>query len=192
MEDATRRHFFHHAKDEFEGERRDCHWCQLRSFATHKSIPITIVNDCDDSVLPPGFRFIDDRILGRGVKPAEDSFRSGCSCAHDGDCQFSGCHCLADLDDEDDVEEEEGEWDDELYVDTNRGNAGTPKKAYAYHARGLKAGHLRSKLHDSKVPLYECHQGCACSNDCPNRVVERGRTIPLQIFRTEERGWGTF
>ncbi|KAG6105625.1 Histone-lysine N-methyltransferase, H3 lysine-9 specific dim-5 [Claviceps sp. LM219 group G6] len=40
------------------------------------------------------------------------------------------------------------------------------------------------------MPIYECHQGCCCTRDCPNRVVERGRTVPLQIFRTDDRGWG--
>ncbi|KAG5953538.1 Histone-lysine N-methyltransferase, H3 lysine-9 specific dim-5 [Claviceps arundinis] len=38
------------------------------------------------------------------------------------------------------------------------------------------------------MPIYECHQGCCCTRDCPNRVVERGRTVPLQIFRTDDRG----
>lgn len=45
---------------------------------------------------------------------------------------------------------------------------------------------------DCDAVIYECHSGCACSAECPNRVVERGRRIPLQIFRTEGRGWGEF
>ena len=63
---------------------------------------------------------------------------------------------------------------------------------YVYHTRGDKAGLLRSRFLDSREPIYECHEACACSstNDCANRVVERGRRIPLQIFRTVDRGWG--
>ncbi len=49
---------------------------------------------------------------------------------------------------------------------------------------------MRSKILESKLPIYECHAECGCGIDCPNRVVERGRQVPLQIFRTESRGWG--
>ncbi len=117
-------------------------------------------------------------ILGEGVKAAEDSFHSGCTCGGEGaDCQFNGCECLADLEDHSGDEYESG-------------SALKPRKAYAYHSQGLKAGLLRSKLLDSSSPLYECHSGCSCSTACPNRVVERGRTLPLEIFRTRTRGWG--
>lgn len=114
-------------------------------------------------------------VLGKGVERAEDSFRSGCSCADDGSCQYTGCLCLADLEEDDDMDMNDG-----------------AKKAYAYHSHGTKAGLLRSRLQNSTVPLYECHKGCACSRDCPNRVVERGRTVPLQIFKTTNRGWGMY
>lgn len=50
---------------------------------------------------------------------------------------------------------------------------------------------MRSKILDSRAPIYECHDACSCGPECPNRVVERGRKVPLQIFRTEDgRGWG--
>ncbi|RDA87478.1 hypothetical protein CP532_2819 [Ophiocordyceps camponoti-leonardi (nom. inval.)] len=166
MKEATKRHFFHHGKSEFVDEQDDCQWCQLRSFPTHKTAPITVVNAVDGQVLPHGFRFIDENVLGDGVEPAESSFRSGCTCDDDEDCQYGGCLCLAELEDDD------------------------GGKIYPYHTHGVKAGLLRSELHNSKLPLYECHKGCSCSLACPNRVVERGRTIPLQIFRTADRGWG--
>jgi histone-lysine N-methyltransferase SUV39H len=52
---------------------------------------------------------------------------------------------------------------------------------------------LRDEILDSRDPIYECHSGCACSKDCRNRVVERGRKIPLDLFRTSDgRGWGEF
>lgn len=66
----------------------------------------------------------------------------------------------------------------------------TRKKRFAYYSQGAKKGLLRDRVLQSQEPIYECHQGCACSKDCPNRVVERGRTVPLQIFRTKDRGWG--
>lgn len=141
-------------------------------------MPVTVVNDIDNEVLPRDFRFISDMVLGEGVEPAEDSFHSGCSCLDNEDCQYTGCQCLADLEDDQD--------DDDMDV-----NGGLSKKAYGYHKHGTKAGLLRARLQNSTMPLYECHKACACSLDCPNRVVERGRTIPLQIFKTDDRGWGT-
>lgn len=149
-------------------------------------MPITVVNVVDDAVLPRNFRFINKMVLGKGVEAAEVSFRSGCSCGGDGsDCQFSQCQCLADLLDDDDEEQE----------DDNGDNAESKmrrqdSKAYAYHSHGTKAGKLRSKFLNSSLPLYECHLGCSCNSSCPNRVVERGRMVPLEIFRTRNRGWG--
>ncbi|KAK0404713.1 hypothetical protein QR680_017593 [Steinernema hermaphroditum] len=41
--------------------------------------------------------------------------------------------------------------------------------------------------------LIECCAGCACyGRSCSNRVVQRGRQIPLVLFRTRDRGWGLF
>lgn len=66
------------------------------------------------------------------------------------------------------------------------------KKRFAYHSKGHKAGLLRGSQLDSPAAIYECHEGCQCDKaSCPNRIVERGRQVPLQIFRTEDgRGWG--
>lgn len=119
----------------------------------------------------------------QGVEVAEDSFRSGCACSEDRDCQFSNCLCLADLDaDAADSDRDGGSTDEEM----------GSRKTYAYHSHGAKKGLLRSKMLTSEVPIYECHEGCDCSPECPNRIVERGRMIPLQIFHTNSpRGWGT-
>lgn len=91
---------------------------------------------------------------------------------------YSTCQCL-----------------DEMAPDSDEDNDGSStgrpaRKRFAYHSSGVKAGLLRSRILHSREPIYECHEGCNCSLKCPNRVVERGRTVPLQIFRTEDRGWG--
>lgn len=69
---------------------------------------------------------------------------------------------------------------------------GRLKKRFSYHTKGAKAGLLRGDKLNSPAPIYECHEGCHCDRAlCPNRVVERGRQVPLQIFRTtDNRGWG--
>ncbi|KAL6445356.1 hypothetical protein ACFW04_002276 [Cataglyphis niger] len=42
------------------------------------------------------------------------------------------------------------------------------------------------------TPIYECNKRCACdAQTCPNRVVQRGSSTQLCIFRTDNgRGWG--
>src|SRR5690606_20499541 len=92
-------------------------------------------------------------------------------------CRYDKCHCLADVpvdrDDSDDV-------------------GGGKHLVCAYQATGKRAGMLSARMlhEDCDAVIYECHEGCACSAECPNRVVERGRRVPLQIFRTKNRGWG--
>jgi histone-lysine N-methyltransferase SUV39H len=129
-------------------------------------------------VLNPDFRFIDHSIIADDVPVAEDSFRTGCNCDDDEDCMYGTCQCL------DEMAPDSDEEDDAPFH-------GPRRKRFAYHSEGSKAGLLRSRVLLSREPIYECHEGCNCSLDCPNRVVERGRTVPLQIFRTEDdRGWG--
>ncbi|KAJ4385417.1 hypothetical protein N0V93_009845 [Gnomoniopsis smithogilvyi] len=236
MEAATERHFFHHGDNQIVPplERQNCHWCQLRSFSTHKTLPVTIVNTEDNATIPSNFRFISKHVLGPGVTPAEDEFRFGCDCEHDADCMYAGCECLDEVvgsDDEDaaaahaaeettddkDVAEirawaenarrkpswarRRGNRDGsrDITASGTRGQAAAPKpqrqrkKRFAYHSQGAKAGLLRGSELNSRLPIYECHDGCKCGKaECPNRVVERGRQVPLQIFRTPqgERGWG--
>lgn len=40
--------------------------------------------------------------------------------------------------------------------------------------------------------INECNERCNCGMDCPNRVVQRGRKIPLEIFKTQNKGWGMY
>ncbi|KAI8623638.1 SET domain-containing protein [Xylariaceae sp. FL1651] len=182
MEQAMRRHFFRHGEEGFEAEKRDCHWCQIRTFATHSQYPITIVNNEDDCMIQPHFRFMDSSTRAKNIEPTRREFLTGCECDEGEDCQYSSCTCLQDV--------EDGSSNDGETEDEDEYQCHYQKKAYAYHSHGARAGHLRSKILTSRNPIYECHESCACGPDCPNRVVERGRKVPLQIFRTENRGWG--
>jgi histone-lysine N-methyltransferase SUV39H len=42
------------------------------------------------------------------------------------------------------------------------------------------------------TPIYECNRKCRCGPDCPNRIVQDGKTdMKLSIFRTANGcGWG--
>lgn len=39
-------------------------------------------------------------------------------------------------------------------------------------------------------PVFECNALCGCSETCSNRVVQRGLGIRLEVYLTENRGWG--
>ncbi|XP_070758971.1 histone-lysine N-methyltransferase SETMAR [Enoplosus armatus] len=39
-------------------------------------------------------------------------------------------------------------------------------------------------------PVFECNALCACSDACTNRVVQRGLRLKLEVYSTENRGWG--
>ncbi|KAJ7854420.1 hypothetical protein B0H14DRAFT_2756431 [Mycena olivaceomarginata] len=38
--------------------------------------------------------------------------------------------------------------------------------------------------------IVECNEYCNCPHTCPNTVAQLPRNIPIQIFKTQERGWG--
>jgi euchromatic histone-lysine N-methyltransferase len=38
--------------------------------------------------------------------------------------------------------------------------------------------------------VYECGKLCGCSQDCHNRVCQKGLRYRLEIFKTENKGWG--
>uniref|UniRef100_A0A7C9CQX8 [Histone H3]-lysine(4) N-trimethyltransferase n=1 Tax=Opuntia streptacantha TaxID=393608 RepID=A0A7C9CQX8_OPUST len=38
--------------------------------------------------------------------------------------------------------------------------------------------------------VYECNHLCKCSKTCPNRVLQNGLKVKLEVFKTEKKGWG--
>ncbi|KAG9454429.1 hypothetical protein H6P81_007333 [Aristolochia fimbriata] len=43
---------------------------------------------------------------------------------------------------------------------------------------------------EAKTLVYECGPSCKCPSTCHNRVSQRGIKFPLEVFKTESRGWG--
>ena len=39
-------------------------------------------------------------------------------------------------------------------------------------------------------PVFECNALCTCSDACTNRVVQTGPRVRLEVYSTENRGWG--
>ncbi|KAM3074188.1 hypothetical protein ACMFMF_006211 [Clarireedia jacksonii] len=164
MAATYRDHYFGHD----EPSPGNCHWCQIRSFSNASKYPISIVNKDENVTLPANFTFIEKSILREGVIRADPEFRVGCECKLQ-KCHGSSCHCL------EDVEVTSGLTEDDQY---------------AYISNGNSKDCLKPALVESVAPIYECHEACACDETCGNRIVARGRKIPLQIFHTDTRGWG--
>lgn len=57
-------------------------------------------------------------------------------------------------------------------------------KLYAYSG-GLFAFRI-----PQGVEVVECNKYCKCSRMCDNRVAQRPRDIPIEIFKTKQCGWG--
>lgn len=63
---------------------------------------------------------------------------------------------------------------------------GTESVKFAYDDKGR----VLDRILDETLPIYECTEVCGCGTECPNKVVMRGRQLPLEIFKTTAKGWG--
>jgi histone-lysine N-methyltransferase SUV39H len=37
--------------------------------------------------------------------------------------------------------------------------------------------------------LVECNERCECGELCSNRELQKGLTTPLELYKTENKGW---
>ncbi|CAD6503387.1 BgTH12-03052 [Blumeria graminis f. sp. triticale] len=163
-------HSLNHFDDnpDLAAERAMCHWCRFQSWSSYQLFPVSIINMESDEIIDDNFEFIEKNIVRNGVELADEEFQAGCTCETSFDCLKAGCHCLDDI--------ETSDVEDENY------------SINAYHVVGRRKGCLRGEMLSSRMPIYECNRQCGCPDDCPNKVVSRGRQLPLQIFRTVNRG----
>ncbi len=131
---------------------------------------VTIKNDVDGSTPPLDFRFVSKSILGPGVLPTSDEFMIGCDCRpengrHCG-CEYLYCTCLEE-------------------AATINGRKAFPYSVGPNDRKCLRSPYLKSRCH-----IYECNEKCNCKDNCKNRVVQFGRVVELEIFKTEDRGFG--
>ncbi|KAL9594678.1 MAG: hypothetical protein Q9219_006898, partial [cf. Caloplaca sp. 3 TL-2023] len=133
--------------------------------------PVTVVNEFDESSPSTAFNFVNQSIFGNGVTRAPVEVMLGCECKkHYGPnpgCQYLSCGCLQD-------------------------SARNDRGSYVFpYGAGLRdKGCLRNFYLESRNHIYECNSHCNCDDDCKNRNVQHGRQIPLEIFKTANRGWG--
>ncbi|XP_059921018.1 histone-lysine N-methyltransferase SETDB1-B isoform X1 [Gadus macrocephalus] len=130
-----------------------------------EDIPLSCVNEID-STPPPKVAYSKERIPEDGVFiNTSPDFLVGCDCT-DGCRDKSKCSC---------------------HQLTLQATGCTPG---AQINQG--AGFLHKRL-DECLPtgIYECNKRCKCSAQmCTNRLVQHGLQVRLQLFKTQNKGWG--
>lgn len=116
------------------------------------------------------FDFINDPKIQDGVEITPPEFIGGCGCKPA--CFPSTCLCPF-------VEE----------------NSDAPIEPYELYAPASSLFVLKEEFLERNSMIKECNHNCACasnSSGCWNTVVQRGRTVHLEIFDTGPRGFGQF
>jgi len=154
---------------------------------------ITHINVRDRTTPSLRFQFIDHYVYGDGVAPPEPTSLIGCTrCKPNMSGRFCGCaytklcECLeyARVDEQSLTESERKLY--ERVKQQGGSTMGFPKK-FPY----TKETGLMVKFYlESRFPIYECNDRCGCGSICKTKVVQRGRKVGLEIFKTKDKGWG--
>lgn len=162
-------------------------------------------NTVDSSTPSLDFNFIKKYVLGEGVAAQDPGAFVGCQkpCkAHMGQhigCEYSKlCSCLeyAAVDEKALERQDEAAYR-QFKAQQEEGGLvdlmGLPKR-FPYYKKKANDDRLPQTLQqfyrESRHLIYECNQNCNCGPVCKSRVVQKGRRVPLTIFKTPSRGWG--
>ncbi|KAL2428247.1 Histone-lysine N-methyltransferase, H3 lysine-9 specific [Exophiala dermatitidis] len=150
-----------------------------RRFQEEFDPPLTFANDVNERRLHGKFQFTDRYIIREGVRMAPPGTNAGCDCV--GVCDPSTCACFAK-----EVPDEVGKGTHKEQIQTyvRRPDNGMVVLSDTFIASELDP---QSKRH---FEVTECNELCGCGPDCINRVVGKGRTVPLEIFQTAKCGFG--
>lgn len=129
--------------------------------------PIYFENNVDDTAPPAYFCCVDRLLYREGVPVPDLSFLIGCECGPMGCGSASASSCAGPA-----------------------ASAGTCTCLSQNNESGpVYDGEGRLLIESG--PIYECNSKCSCGPTCPNRVVQRGRQVPLTIARFPAgKGWG--
>ena len=142
--------------------------CEDISFGK-EPISIRCINNHDEQVIPPDFEYVTKNIYQPVINDEPRKFRSSCSC--EDDCKnVLHCECRHLTDESEDLGQVPGNFDSKFFA----GYRGVEKDLPRPYVFGL----------------VECNSGCSCSVKCHNRLIQNGMINHLEVFRTEDRGWG--
>ncbi|KAK9012183.1 hypothetical protein V6N11_040252 [Hibiscus sabdariffa] len=114
------------------------------------------------------FTYVTKSLLDQSLDLDVESLQLGCTCSSSTCCPETCDHVYLFDNDYEDARD--------IYGKPMRGR-------FPYNDKGriiLEEGYL----------VYECNRKCSCSRACPNRVLQKGVRVKLEVFRTENKGWG--
>lgn len=130
-----------------------------------EDIPLSCVNEIDNTP-PPNVAYSKERIPADGVFiNTSPDFLVGCDCT-DGCRDKSKCSC---------------------HQLTLQATGCTPGGQI-----NPNAGYNNKRLEEClPTGIYECNKRCRCNPQmCTNRLVQHGLQVRLQLFKTQNKGWG--
>ncbi|KAH0971318.1 hypothetical protein GBA52_023474 [Prunus armeniaca] len=113
------------------------------------------------------FTYIMKPLVHQSLGLDTESVQLGCVCPHSTCCPETCDHVYLFDNDYDDAKD--------IFGKPMRGR-------FPYDGKGriiLEEGYL----------VYECNQMCSCNRTCPNRVLQNGVRVKLEVFKTEKKGW---
>lgn len=134
--------------------------------------PIPVINSIDQTTLDVrNYKYFPERIVPyEELGVCESGFASCCDC--EDNCQDpEKCACI------------------QL---TRKSYDIIPNMAKLYTTQyRLPLGYEHKRLPDHALfGIYECNSKCTCNSRCPNKVVQNGIKVQLEVFRTLRKGWG--
>jgi histone-lysine N-methyltransferase SUV39H len=162
-------------------------------------------NKVDSSTPSLSFNFINEYVYGEGVCKTSDDLFEGChqcrpNMGQNVGCEYTQkCECLeyANVDEEKLKSTNLALYNSYMQRTTDDFDTlGLPKR-FPYTKPNIDNPKIPQKLiayyRESRYPIYECNPKCRCGPRCKNRLVQKGRKVPLTIFRTSDgRGWGVY
>jgi len=133
---------------------------------------ISLMNPFGEERLPRDFEYRNETFPHPMLRAKNFSFntdfKSGCDCEDDCNARSScKCHQL-----------------NEQAAGTNAHNKGSVDWKCQYLNKRL--------MQQVSTGIFECNEFCPCSSKCPNRVVQNGIRVRLQVRKTVGKGWGVF
>ncbi|KHG14196.1 Histone-lysine N-methyltransferase SUVR5 -like protein [Gossypium arboreum] len=114
------------------------------------------------------FTYVTSSLLDQSLDLDVESMQLGCTCSNSTCCPETCDHVYLFDNDYEDARD--------IYGKPMRGR-------FPYDDKGriiLEEGYL----------VYECNHMCSCNKACPNRVLQKGVRVKLEVFKTENKGWG--
>lgn len=172
-------------REEFDPKATLAEYTYADLLRTLDGPPVTFHNDFDDTTPDQKFMFVNDYVYHQDIEHVDPNFITGCYC--DGMCSPKTCDCLHDENNDDDGDDDS----DELGQLGDYGRS-IRKPILTYEGRdGLCLLRRDFLVRTEPSSIQECNPFCSCQGvRCWNHVVQKGRKVPLEIFKTAERGFG--